>query len=288
MTPTAVVAALAGVLAAAGLVDAAAWRAAARDASVGRRRRRRRDPSGAALQALQALGRRLGAPASAAGVDARVRAAGTPFGWTVPEVMAAKAGAALAGGLAGLPLASLAPGRLGIVVLAGSPVAGFLAPDLALRRRAARRAASIALELPDVAELLRVAVQAGLPPTRALAEVGRRHPGLLARELAAAADRMSLGVAQDEALEHLAMRAPVAGVTALTAALRRAAAHGAPLDASLDAIAADARAERARRVRDRAARAAPKIQLIVALLLVPAVLLLIAAALVPAIGARLI
>jgi tight adherence protein C len=62
-------------------------------------------------------------------------------------------------------------------------------------------------------------------------------------------------------------------------ALRRSARHGSPLGPALGAIAADARAERARRVRDSAARAAPKVQLIVALLLVPAVLLLVAAAL---------
>ena len=41
----------------------------------------------------------------------------------------------------------------------------------------------------------------------------------------------------------------------------------------------------AARTAERAAKAAPKIQLVVALLLVPSVLLLVAAALVPALGA---
>jgi hypothetical protein len=45
------------------------------------------------------------------------------------------------------------------------------------------------------------------------------------------------------------------------------------------ALAADARARHARRLRERAARAAPKIQLVVALLLVPAVMLMVGAAL---------
>jgi len=52
----------------------------------------------------------------------------------------------------------------------------------------------------------------------------------------------------------------------------------------LDALAAEARSREAARVAERAARAAPKIQLVVALLLVPSVLLLVAAALVPALG----
>jgi tight adherence protein C len=68
----------------------------------------------------------------------------------------------------------------------------------------------------------------------------------------------------------------------VSAAVRRAERHGAPLAATLAAQAAEARAERARRIREQAARAGPKIQLVVALLLVPSVMLLVAAALIAA------
>jgi tight adherence protein C len=136
------------------------------------------------------------------------------------------------------------------------------------------------LELADVLDLVRVAVAAGLPPLRALAEVGRRHGGLLAGELRTAAHEASLGVPRRAVLDALAARAPLPAVAALVTAIDRAERHGAPLDAALASLAAEARTARARAVRDRAARAAPKIQLVVALLLVPAVLLLVAAALV--------
>jgi tight adherence protein C len=79
---------------------------------------------------------------------------------------------------------------------------------------------------------------------------------------------------------ELERRAPVPGVAALTAALSRADRHGAPLGPALAALADEARAERARRLHDAAAAAAPRIQLAVAMLLVPAVLLLVAAGLV--------
>ena len=36
-------------------------------------------------------------------------------------------------------------------------------------------------ELPDVLDLMRVAIAAGLAPRRALQEVGKRHPGMLAQ-----------------------------------------------------------------------------------------------------------
>jgi tight adherence protein C len=135
-------------------------------------------------------------------------------------------------------------------------------------------------ELADVLDLLRVAVEAGLPVGRALAEVARRCHGLLAAEIGAAAVRMQLGATRGEALDALLARCPVDGVAALAAAIARADRHGAPLAPALAALATEARAEQARRLRDDAARAAPKIQLVVALVLVPAVMLLVAAVLV--------
>jgi tight adherence protein C len=303
MSAAPLLAAAAGILAAAAIVDAATLRGEARRraaagdghaatlrvegrrAAAGRRaapvpRRGRR--ARVLLAVLARIGRRAGSAAPPQDLAARLAAAGSPLGLTVADLMALKAGAALAGAFTALTLGTLAPGRLGLLIVVAAPALGFVAPDLALRRAARRRADAIALELADVAELLRVAVDAGLTPMRAVGEVGRRHPGLLAAELRAVAARTALGVPRAEALDTLAARAPVPGVHALVAALGRADRHGAPLGPALAALAAEARSDRARRVRDRAARAAPKIQLVVALLLVPAVLLMVAAALVAA------
>jgi len=137
-------------------------------------------------------------------------------------------------------------------------------------------------ELADVLDLLRVAIAAGLPPKRALAEVGRRHPGALARELRRVAGLTALGTPAASALADLKRRCPTGGVAPLVAALARAERHGAPLGPALADQAARARAHGARRTVESAARAAPQIQLVVALLLVPAVMLLVAAALLPA------
>jgi tight adherence protein C len=129
-----------------------------------------------------------------------------------------------------------------------------------------------------------VAVEAGLTPLRALGEVGRRRGEVLAGELGAAATVAALGVPRTRALDRLTRRCPSGGVTALGAAIpphqsRRTERHGAPLGNALSAVAADARAQRAQRLRERAARAAPKIQLVAALLLASATMLLVAAAL---------
>jgi tight adherence protein C len=258
---------VAAVLAAAGIVELAA-------AGLPRRRAARR-----LAPLLAALGARLGVPAAPDDLARRLDAAGAPPGLAVGDVMALKWGGAAAAALAGLPLAAVLPGRLGPVALVAAPACAFIAPDAVLARRARRRRTAIAAELADVLDLLHVATQAGLPPLRAIGEVGCRRRGVLAHELRATATRAALGVPRNQALERLTRRCPDDGVAALVAAMRRTERHGAPLGPALHALAADARAQRAQRLRERAARAAPKIQLVVALLLVPATMLLVAAAL---------
>ncbi len=231
--------------------------------------------------ALARLGRRVGLPVPTPDdLGRRLAAAGLPAAITCADVMAVKAGAGLSGAVAGVFLVlPLAPGRLGFVLAVAVPAAGFLAPDGWLRRRARLRARLLAVDLPDVLDLVRVAVASGLPVGHALRAVGRLRGGPLADELRACAQLIELGVPRATALIRLGARCPLPGILALVAAVPRTERHGTPLAPALAALAADARADRARHVQDRAARAAPKIQLAVALLLVPAAMLLLAAGL---------
>jgi tight adherence protein C len=171
------------------------------------------------------------------------------------------------------------PGRLDAILLMAAPVAGFLGPDLWLRRLAAQRARRARRELPALLDLLRVTVQAGGGLPEALKAVGERAAGPLAVEWRAVGQQVALGVPLERALGEMAKRLPLPEIRALANALDRARRHGAPLAETLEAQARDARAALRRHVQEEAARAGPKIQLVVALLLVPSVLLLVAAAL---------
>jgi tight adherence protein C len=173
----------------------------------------------------------------------------------------------------------VAPGRLGLLLAVGGPVAGFLGPDLWLARRARERARRVRRELPAMLDLLRVSIEAGGSLPAALRAVGERVEGPLAAEWRAVGREVGLGVPLGEALAGMATRLPQSEVLSLVAALERARRHGAPLAETLSAQARDARFALRRRVQEEAARAGPKIQLVVALLLVPSVLLLVAAAL---------
>ncbi len=274
MTRATLLALLAGIAAAAVIVDLAGLageRAARTQASV---------PLGRRIALLVArVGRRVGltiTPPEELG--AAIAAAGLPARIGVRDVMAAKVGGGLVAGLLGLVPALAAPGRLGPVVAVLVPTGAFMLPDAWLRRRGRARGRTMQDELPEVLDLLRVVLAAGLPLSRAMSEVGARRGGLLAGELARAADQMALGIPREEAIAGWRARCPLREAGALTMAVQRSDRHGVPLAPALAALAADARADRARRLGDRAAKAAPKIQLVIALLLVPAVMLLVAAA----------
>jgi tight adherence protein C len=238
----------------------------------------RRATRGVAM--LAQLGRRLGVPAPPGDLGSRLAAAGLASTVRTADAMAVKAGAGAAAALVAAPVLASLPLRLTVIALPAAALAGFLTPDLWLARRARRRAATAALELADVLDLLRVAIAAGLPVSRALAEVGRRRGGLVATELGWVTERLALGVPRAEALAALRCSLPLPAIAQLTTAILRGDRHGAPLAPALAALAQEARADRARALHEQAARAAPRIQLAVALLLVPAVLLMVAAGLV--------
>jgi tight adherence protein C len=217
-----------------------------------------------------------------AGLAERIVAAGGPAGLGAGDLMALKAVVAVVGAGVGTVFGAAAPGRLGLLLAAAGPVAGFFAPDLWLAHRARERARTVRRDLPGLLDLLRVSVEAGAPLASALGAVGARARGPLAAEWRAVARQVALGEPLERSLATLERRLPQPEIRALSAALDRSRRHGTPLGRTLAGQARDARLALRRRVEEDAARAAPKIQLVVALLLVPSVLLMVAAALVSA------
>lgn len=198
----------------------------------------------------------------------------------VAAVLAAKLASAAAGALLAALAAPAAPGRFSLLVAIGLPVAGFLVPDALLEREARRRRERLVLALPDALDLLAVGAEAGRGPGSVLGEIAEETTGPLARELAVAAAEIECGASQRAALEGLRERIPGGEVASLAAAMDRSSRYGSPLADQLRDQATALRREHRRRIEELAARAAPKIQLVVALILVPSVLLMIAAALI--------
>jgi tight adherence protein C len=229
---------------------------------------------------LRLGGKAVAAGAALNGIAERLERAGLAGRASPASVLAGRAAFTVVGLLAGLIAAPAAPGRLSWLVLAGMPAAGFVATDALIERAARRRREQLVAALPDALDLLAVSTAAGRSATAGFAEISAVGGGPLAVELAIAVAEISAGTPQERALGGLRQRVSGSEVAALVAAIERSRRFGSPLAEQLRRQAAALRADQGRAVEERAARAAPKIQLVVALVLVPSVLLMIAAGLI--------
>jgi len=183
------------------------------------------------------------------------------------------AGAARAAALAvgRPPPAPADPAALGAGLVLAALVAAFLPPlwpvaivlavlpplgSRARRRRDAAAAARAVLdELPEVIDLLGLAVAAGLTTPLAIAAVGRRGPGPLAAALGGAT---SVAAGQNrrlpDVLDEVHAILGAEGARPLLAALADSARHGTALGPSLDRLAVEARTTRRHRAEERARR----------------------------------
>jgi tight adherence protein C len=186
----------------------------------------------------------------------------------------------LFGVLAAILAAPAAPGRTSWLVVVGLPLAGMLAPDALIERTARRRHERLIAELPDALDRLAVSAATGRGSGVSLAELAAEGAGPLANEMAIAVAELSAGRSQEQALGSLRVRVGGAQIAGLVAAIERSRRYGSPLAEQLRRQASSLRVDQRRTVQERAARAAPKIQLVVALVLVPSVLLMIAAGLI--------
>jgi tight adherence protein C len=115
--------------------------------------------------------------------------------------------------------------------------------------------AAVTADLPDVVDLLVLAVGAGLTVPLAVSSVARRAPGPLGGELARACEEVSLGRRLGDALDDIPARAGEA-TRPLVAALLASERYGAPLGPGLERLAHEVRADRRRRAEE-AARKIP-------------------------------
>lgn len=242
--------------------------------------RRVRPEPGAAVEGGAA--RQVAVPAAALtlGLPDRIRRAGRSGDLTPRSLLLAKAMTAATGLCLGSIFGGLLPGRIGVGVLVGLACFGFLLPDLLLERAARLRHRRMVASLPDALDLLAVSASAGRSLGAGLVEIGESGRGPLAGELAETGADLAWGMPQRPALESLRARVRGREVAGLCATLERSRKLGSPLAEQLRRQSSGLRQDQRRAIEEDAARAAPKIQLVIALILVPSVLLLIVAALI--------
>jgi len=142
-----------------------------------------------------------------------------------------------------------------------APVAGLVAwglPGMRAGRRERQRLGALAADLPDVVDLLNLAVGAGLTVGLAVAHVARRGSGPLAAELYAITEEVALGRRLADAIEDLPGRAGEA-VRPLVGALVASERYGAPLVTGLERLAGEVRRDHRRRAEEEARKVPVKL-----------------------------
>ena len=162
---------------------------------------------------------------------------------------------------------------LGPLVAALGGFAGSTWPRLLNRRSAKARRAALVNDLPEVVDLLALALGAGLNVPLAVDAVGRRGTGPLAAEMTLAAEATRRGQRLADALDDLSDRCGDE-VRPLMSLLASGERYGVPLGESLDRLAIDVRGARRRHAEEVARRLPVKMLFPLVVCILPAFALL--------------
>ena len=181
-----------------------------------------------------------------------------------------------AGAAAGLVAMPLVGGVQGLAAAGALAVAGLAAPQAWLLARRAEWRDELDRQLPDALDLMAICISAGSSFEGALASVGTRMDGAIAKEAAYSS--------RSEALLGLAERAQVNSITFFTASLVQAERAGSSLVDIIRMQAQSVRTERRLRVDDMTNKLSTKMLFPMLLLMLPSIIILMLAPMVMQLG----
>jgi tight adherence protein C len=168
-----------------------------------------------------------------------------------------------------LPAGSPVSGPLAWVLLPGM---GFMAPAARLKGMIKKREEAIFKDLPDIVDMLAIAVEAGSGFESALSIVCQNFASPLTEELSMALHEMELGLPRKAALQQLRDRVDIDVVRTLVLALLQADALGIPIGRVLKSQALEVRNRRRAWAREKAAKLPIKIMFPLVLFIFPPIL----------------
>ncbi|MCS6963846.1 type II secretion system F family protein [Thermoflexus sp.] len=210
--------------------------------------------------------------------------AGYPFGLTVEAFY----GMHMLGGIAGAGLGVLLYlldlflgfGGCMLILAVLSAAGGFLGPTFWMNRLIERRQRQIGLAVPDFLDTLAVLLEAGLSFDTALQQLAGRMQNPLGEELRRLLQELAMGVPRVEAYRRLMERNTAPELLVWVEAMLQAERLGQPLTPTVSRLAADMRARRIQKARERVGRVGPIASMLVALIIGPAVMCMLTGGLV--------
>ncbi len=165
--------------------------------------------------------------------------------------------------------------KVAVALLVLLPFGAALGPSFWLRRRIAKRRDEVTNDLPDVLDLMTIAVTAGLGLEQAMQVSCAHFDSAVSNELRLTLREMELGLSRHDALENLKLRTDIDDLVTFAVVLSQADALGLPIGRVLQAQADEMRDKRRQRARERAAKVPVKILFPLALCFLPAIMIVV-------------
>jgi tight adherence protein C len=182
----------------------------------------------------------------------------------------------------GLPLLVLllllmghAQGGTAIVIVVVSAAMGVLFPHAVLSRRGRLRLELIDREMPELVDLLLVAVESGMGLIGAIRMAAARAVGPLGDELRLTLQQQSLGASTVEALENLGERCDTLAVRSFVRAITQGERLGVSIGQIMRALADDMRKHRKTVAEERANKTPVKILFPLVFMILPAMFIVL-------------
>jgi tight adherence protein C len=221
------------------------------------------------------LGQRINFFSENHDVEAWLRKSGNPLKLTVERFQGLKIFLFIIGFLVGV-LTIVIGLPFSQYMLVFAPILGYFLPIILVRREAKKRQELIRADLPDFLDTVSTSVQAGVSLDHALREVVRYFDGPIREEFSRFNQEIDLGVPREEAYRELLGRNGNPEFQSLIKALIQGMNLGIPIAKTFKIQSEDMRQIREEQVKEKAAKASPKVTLVTTFLIAPVSILIIA------------
>ncbi len=223
---------------------------------------------------FSSLGERINFFSESDEVEILLRKAGNPFNLSVSRFQGFKIVCVILGFVTGafLVILGFPMANIAFVTL---PFLGFFIPIMVIRSKARKRQEQLRSDMPDFLDTVSISLQAGSNLDSSIKESINYFTGPIQEEFSKFIQEIELGVPREKAYMELLKRNDNEEFQSFIKSLIQATKLGVPMAATFKSQSEDIRKISLEQVKEKAAKASPKVTLITSFIIAPLIMLLI-------------